>query len=51
VVDVQDDGACKRRYNSRIFIARLFGMSGHGCRSAWLQIAICRKSAAPAPLS
>jgi hypothetical protein len=49
--DAQDDGACKGRYGSRIFIARSFGGSGHGSTSAWPQIAICPNSAAPAPPS
>src|SRR5205807_8206457 len=46
-----DDGACKERCRSRIFIVRSFGGSARGSRSAWPQIAICPNSEAPAPRS
>ena len=49
--DVPDDGVYKGRYHSRIFIVRSFEASGHASRSAWPRIAICLKSAAPAPPS
>jgi hypothetical protein len=37
--DAQDDGACKGRYRSRIFIVRSFGASARGSTSSWPQIA------------
>jgi hypothetical protein len=49
--DAQDDGACKGRYRSRIFIVQSFEASAKSSKSAWPQIAIYPNSAAPAPPS
>jgi len=49
--DAQDDGACKGRYRSRIFIARSFEASAKSSKFAWRRIAICPNSEAPAPTS
>src|SRR5579859_6924994 len=45
--DALDAVACKARLSSRIFIVPSFEASGHASPSAWPQIAICPKSAAP----
>jgi hypothetical protein len=49
--DAQDDGACKGRYRSRIFIVQSFEASAKSSKSTWPQIAIYPNSAALAPPS
>jgi hypothetical protein len=47
----EDEGACKDRYYSLIFIVPSFEASDHGSRFAWQQRATCPNSGVPAPPS